>query len=107
MSPHRWLLPTVLAWTLCTLPAVAGDWPMWRHDAGHGNASPDPLPKALHLHWVRQLPPAHPAWGKDQAKLQYDAAPQPVVLGQRVFVPSTATDSVTAYDTATGKELWR
>jgi outer membrane protein assembly factor BamB len=59
------------------------------------------------LHWVRQLPAAQPAWGKDQAKLQFDAAPQPVVMGKRLFVPSSANDSVTAYHTETGKELWR
>ena len=32
MTTRRWLLPTVMAWTLLALPAAAADWPMWRHD---------------------------------------------------------------------------
>src|ERR1043166_5019532 len=107
MISRHWLLPTVIAWILCPLATPAADWPMWRYDAGRGNVSPQSLPKTLHLQWSRQLPPAQPAWGKDQTKLQYDTAPQPVVMGKRLFVPSTANDSITAYDTETGQELWR
>lgn len=31
--------------------ADAGDWPMWRYDAGRTAASPDPLPPKLILMW--------------------------------------------------------
>ena len=34
--------------------AVAGDWPMWRYDAGRTAASPDSLPADLKLSWTRQ-----------------------------------------------------
>jgi len=80
---------------------------MWRYRARRGAASPDALPATMHLQWVRQLPQPRPAWPATQSKLQFDVAPQPVVMGGRIFVPSSSTDSVTAYDTATGNELWR
>ena len=87
--------------------AVAGDWPMWRYDGKRGAASPDELPAELHLQWTRQLPEPVPAWPKEQTKLQFDLRSEPVVMGQRIFVPSNRNDSVTAYDTRTGKLLWR
>jgi len=86
---------------------VAGDWPMWRYDAGRGAATPHALPEDLHLQWVRELPPADPAWPASQAKLQFDTAPEPVVSGRRIFVPSSLHDNLTAYDTRTGEEVWR
>ncbi|MFK5924189.1 MAG: PQQ-binding-like beta-propeller repeat protein [Verrucomicrobiota bacterium] len=85
----------------------AGDWPMWRYDAGRGSWSPDALPEKMKLQWVRDLPQAMPAWPETQPKLQFDAVAQPVVMGQRIFVPSSRNDSVTAYSTRDGKELWR
>ncbi|MCF6312833.1 MAG: PQQ-binding-like beta-propeller repeat protein [Verrucomicrobiales bacterium] len=87
--------------------AQAGDWPMWRYDAGRGAWTADALPEGLQLQWVRDLPKAAPAWPETQPKLQFDAVAQPVVMGQRIFVPSSRYDSVTAYSTRTGKELWR
>jgi outer membrane protein assembly factor BamB len=90
---------------LCPL-ARGGDWPQWRHDAARGNSTPHALPAQLHLQWVRQLPPPRPAWPAEQKRLQFDVVPQPVVLGKRIFVPSTGNDGVTAYDTQTGRELW-
>ncbi len=87
--------------------AQSGDWPMWRYDSGRGAWSPDALPGKLQLHWVRDLPRPLPAWPKTQPKLQFDAVVQPVVMGERIFVPSSRNDSVTAYSTRTGGELWR
>jgi outer membrane protein assembly factor BamB len=63
------------------------------------------LPAVLHLRWVRDVPPPRPAW-PDQPKMPFDAAPKPAVLGPTVFVPSTVTDGVTAYDLETGAERW-
>jgi outer membrane protein assembly factor BamB len=60
----------------------------------------------MYLHWVRQLPAQKPAW-PDQQLLQFDAAPQPVALGQTLFVPSARTDGVTALDAHSGEELWK
>ena len=92
---------------LCMHTTVAGDWPMWRYDAARGGSSPDALPQKMQLQWFRDLPKARPAWPPTQPRLQFDAAPQPVVLGKRVFVPSTVTDSLTAYATEDGAQLWR
>ncbi len=63
------------------------------------------LPAVLHLRWVRDVPAPKPAW-PDQPKMAFDAAPKPAVLGHTVFVPSTVTDGVTAYDLETGAERW-
>ena len=80
---------------------------MWRYDSARGAASPHALPAKLTWQWSRRLPHSQPAWPKTQTKLQFDTAPQPVVAGHRLFVPSNVTDTVTAYDTRSGNELWR
>ena len=85
----------------------AADWPQWRYNSGHGAVTPHALPKQLHLQWSRQLKEAWPAWPATQSKLGFDLAPEPVVADGRLFVPNSTTASVSAYDTATGKELWR
>src|SRR5262245_3092337 len=100
------LSPRALAGLLAVLlaaPAGAADWPLWRHDARRSATSPQSLPVRLHLQWVRQLPELKPAW-PDQAKMQLDTIYRPVVLGHRLFVGSSHDDTVTAYDTASGKE---
>ncbi|SVB68104.1 uncharacterized protein METZ01_LOCUS220958, partial [marine metagenome] len=93
------VLSSVIASTGCLV--AAGDWPQWRHDAGHGAVTPHALPKHMHLQWSRQLPMATPAWPSTQSKLDFDVAPEPVAFGGRLFVPHSTTDSVTAYDTGT------
>lgn len=90
---------------LISLTAIAADWPQWRYDGQHSAASPHELPHKLSLLWVRELPRLTPAWS-DQAKMQFDAAYEPVVAGQRLFISSSHDNSVTAYDTRTGEELW-
>src|SRR5688572_29574875 len=85
--------------------ARGGDWPQWRFDGQRSAASPEDLPGEMKLHWVRELPKLTPAW-PDQAKMQFDAAYEPVVAGQRMFVGSSFSNSVTAYDTRSGGELW-
>jgi outer membrane protein assembly factor BamB len=87
------------------LVASGGDWPMWRYDANRSAAAPDELPANLQVHWIRELPRLVPAW-PDQAKMQFDAAYEPVVAGKRLFIGSSHDNSVTAYDTRTGAELW-
>jgi outer membrane protein assembly factor BamB len=68
--------------------------------------SDDPgLPAEPHLRWVRELPAPRPAW-PDQPRMPFDIAPKPAILGRHVFVPSTVTDGVTAYDAETGTEEW-
>src|SRR5262245_22322895 len=66
--------------------ATASDWPAWRYDAARTASSPQRLPVGLYPQWSRKLPPPRGAW-PDQ--------------------PAMQLDTVTAYDTDTGKELWR
>src|SRR5262245_11483786 len=84
----------------------AADWPMWRHDASRRAASPQQLPEKLYLQWFRHLPALSPAW-PDQARMQFDAGYEPVVVGNLLFFGSSRNDCVTALDTRTGKEVWR
>lgn len=97
----------ILLAVLPAAPATAADWPMWRYDAGRTAASPAPLPQELHLQWVRQLPKPKPAWPTSQTKLQFDASYEPVVMGHRLFVGSMVDDTIRAYSTEDGRELWR
>ena len=85
---------------------------MWGYDAARSGAAPAAveLPETLHLTWVRELPPPRRAWARqmdDGDKLEFDLSYAPVVLGERLFVASMTTDSLTAYAAATGEELWR
>ncbi len=104
---RQWICVVIIFATSGDFLALAGDWPMWRYDAGRGSWSPDDLPENLKLQWVRELPQPSPAWPETQPKLQFDAVAQPVIMGERIFVPSSRNDSVTAYRTQTGEELWR
>ena len=93
--------------TSCGVLSQAGDWPMWRYDAARSNASPDSLPNDLHLQWVRKLPTPRAAWPASQTKLQFDAICHPIIVGKLMIVGSTTNDSLTAFDTETGAEVWR
>ena len=85
----------------------AGDWPTWRGDASRSACSASALPNSLHLQWSRHLEKPAPAWPASQHKIQFDASFEPVVAGKRIFVASMVSDRVTAYDTESGREVWR
>lgn len=104
MPLRRWFA-AVAAWMSLYSGASAADWPMWRADATRSASNAQQLAATLHLAWSRKLPELEPAW-PDQAMMQFDAAYEPVVAGKRVFVASSFHNTVTAYDTETGKELW-
>ena len=89
----------------CATLGLAADWPQWRYDAQRGAATEQQLASELHLQWVRKLPALQTAW-PDQAKMVFDRAYEPVVMGQQMFVGSSRTDSVTAYDTRSGNRNW-
>jgi outer membrane protein assembly factor BamB len=84
-----------------------GDWPGWRNDAARSAVSSRALPASLHLRWTRRLETPAPAWPASQHKIRMDAAYEPVVAGGKLFVGSMTADRVTAYDTDSGRELWR
>lgn len=83
----------------------AADWPMWRHDAGRTASTPQAMPENPALLWSRELPPLRPAY--KEARLQFDGGYEPVSAGGRLILGSSREDCVTAYDTATGEQLWR
>ncbi len=106
---HRVFSCALTAYLLCGMwqvTAAAGDWPQWRGDAQRSATTAQELPVKLKLAWSRELPQLRAAW-PDQAKMQLDATYHPVVLGQHLFVGSSYNDSLTAFDTRSGKELWR
>ena len=104
----RW--PALLAVIACIFVtssgAAAADWPQYRHDTGRTAATSESLPETLHLQWTRELPPPRPAF-PGEIRLRYDATYEPVVAGDTMFVPSMVTDSVTALDTANGRQRWQ
>ena len=102
-SPGRLV---VLACLAPTASAPAADWPAWRYDAQRTGASPHDLPADLKLHWTLTLPTITPAW-PDQPLIPFDAAYEPIVVGQLMVIGSPRTDSVTAYDSRTGAQRWR
>jgi len=104
MTPRRISL-AILILAVSAFALQAGDWPMWRHDARRSGATDQKLPTKLHLQWMRQLPALENAW-PDQAKMRFDTGYEPVVAGQRLFLGSSYHDTLTAYDTRSGRELW-
>ena len=82
------------------------DWPMWRYDSNRSGASPVELPDVLYLQWELVLPRLEPAW-PDERRITFDHYYAPIVLGNKMFVGSSRNDSVTAYNTDTGAEIWR
>ena len=78
---------------------------MWRHDAGRTATTTEFLPDVLEPLWSWKLPKPAPAYS--DTRLRFDAAPEPVVLGKRLFLASNTDDSVTAYDTEAGEVIWR
>ncbi|MEN6301340.1 MAG: PQQ-binding-like beta-propeller repeat protein, partial [Armatimonadia bacterium] len=88
------------------VPAGAADWPMWRCDARHGAATSQELGDDLALQWTLQLPPLKPAW-PDEPRMRFDAAYEPVVAGQTLFVASPREDALLALDTRTARLKWR
>ena len=86
---------------------LAADWPMWGYDAARTGVSPDSLPADLHLRWTLKLRPPAPAWHATEEKIQFDRLYEPIVADGRMFIGSMTSDRMTAYDTDSGRELWR
>jgi outer membrane protein assembly factor BamB len=105
-SLRRLVLSAALSVPFLISAARAADWPLWRCDPAATAVTSQRLADELHLEWVLRLPPQQTAW-KDEDVMKFDASYLPVVLGRRMFVSSTVNDAVCAYDTRTGKELWR
>ncbi|WP_197994932.1 PQQ-binding-like beta-propeller repeat protein [Gimesia panareensis] len=86
----------------------AGNWPMWRYDAGHTASTPDSLPDQLTPVWTRKFGPRKQVWDDtlNNDLMTYDKVFEPVVYGKRMFVGFNDADKLVALDTRTGKTLW-
>lgn len=91
--------------TLSLSGIQAADWPMWRFDEGRTAATDQQLPENIDLIWSRQLPALEPAYR--DVRLQFDRGYEPIVLGKRLFLGSSHDDSVTAFDTDSGEQIWK
>ncbi len=81
------------------------DWPMYRADAARSGYSPDPLPARLNLTWTHNGAAPNPAW-PSSARITFDFANQPIVMGDTVVLPSSSDDAVRAIALADGKTRW-
>ena len=93
---------------LCWVPsfeiANADDWPMYRHDSGRRAVTNDRVPTEMRLAWTRKLPKLTPAF--NHSRLQFDAGYEPIVASGHLLIASSQTDSVKAYATDSGEQLW-
>jgi outer membrane protein assembly factor BamB len=98
-------LLAVIAWLTTSTVSLAADWPMWRHDASRSAASPQELAPELRLQWTLRLPELTPAW-PDQEMMWFDRNYEPVVAGGLMFVGSSRSDDLAAYEMRTGERRW-
>ncbi|MEO1369041.1 MAG: PQQ-binding-like beta-propeller repeat protein, partial [Acidobacteriota bacterium] len=86
--------------TLTAIPADAGDWPTWRGPTMDGRVAEGDLPRS----WSRTKNV------RFRVGLPGPAAATPLVVGDRIFVTTTVTDSsalrVLAFSTDDGGLLW-
>lgn len=111
MTRSIFCIPFVFCVTAClySVPVLqAGDWPMWRYDAGHTASSPDALPDQLTPVWTRKFSPRKQVWDDplNNDLMTYDKVFEPVVSGRRMFVGFNDADKLVALDTRTGETLW-
>ena len=122
-----------LCWALAWVATLAGpltpdagsargeDWPTFRHDQRRSGVTPGNLDASrLKPCWQWRAPQRpSPAW-PDAAKWDayatldglrsmrdYDPVSHPIVVGQRLYLPGNADDTVRCLDVADGRELWR
>ncbi|TWU11318.1 Serine/threonine-protein kinase AfsK [Symmachiella macrocystis] len=88
---------------------TAGDWPMFRYDAGRTASSPHELPTDLQLQWAREYSPRITVWDDplNQDLMKYDRVFEPIILGDTLYIGFNDSDKVVALDTKTGEEKWR
>ncbi len=100
----------LLAWPLTNL-AVAADWPCYGADAARTSSSAEQLAFPLNSIWayhpIQTPAPAWPEPGREQHRLDFDYAFQPVVAGGMVFFASSADDTVRALALTDGRLKWQ
>ncbi len=104
MFKSRCFCGLLLALVFCA--SVNGrDWPMYRADAARSGYSSEALPARLNLKWTRIATAPRPAW-PSSARITFDFANQPIVMGDTVIIPSSSDDTVRAISLADGKTRW-
>lgn len=100
-------IPFLLSAAFVLIPVVgfAADWPMWRHDPLRSGATTEKLPDKLQVEWERELPQFAPAW-PEISRSRFDAAYEPVVAGNRLFLASPRDGSIRAFAVEDGQQLW-
>ena len=107
--------------TMATVALLAGtaahaaDWPCYMADAARSGVTAEELKFPLARAWTyRPSRPPRPAWREPGVeeyeqgyRLDFDAAPEPVVAGRLVYLGSTTDDTVRALDLSTGKVEWQ
>ena len=84
----------------------ASDWPTYRGDAARSGYTADGLPADLQPQWTYRAAHApRPAW-PSSARIHFDLAFQPIIVGDTVVFGSSAEDKVVALDADTGEVRW-
>jgi len=105
---------SVTCW-LVVKPTGMNDWPQWRADECRSGFTTMALPPTLQLQWRRdQATTVSPFCTTEVRSLHFNAGVyfdidycRPVQMGKQLFVPSTYSDSLSAYHTDTGVLQWR
>jgi len=108
MKAVRDLLLAALLAAMLPPDAGAGDWPMWRHDAGRSASTPEELPARLYPQWIRQYSQREPVWDDplNQDLMPFDRVFEPVVMGDTLYIGFNDRDKVVALDIHTGAQKW-
>ncbi len=107
-APDAATAPTVArtVWIVVKKIGVS-DWTQWRADEWRSGFTSMKLPEKLHLQWKRDIPKSTSPFAARGAKIYPDIDYcRPVQLGKTLFVPVTASDRLSAYDTDSGKLRW-
>ena len=88
------------------MPAVAGDWPQWRYDAGRTAASPEELPAELHLQWVRRLPPPRHQEERSCEMTKFPSVSMPLRIANACVAALAICTSVQAAPRDNAVRLW-
>ncbi len=117
LKSFRLNLSIVFGLFLIAAPAIAADWPTYRHDNARTGGTSESLTAPLSLQWI--YTPAHsprPAWSGPAKRPRegfellhrviFDDAFQVAAVGNTVYFGSSSDDKVYALDTVTGRERW-
>ena len=102
------LRPVLLTLLLSVTGSVSAlaDWPTYRYDAARSGYTPESIPNQLVLRWVHRSAHApRPAW-PTSARIEFDLAFQPIIVGDLILFGSSVDDQVYALDANTGEASW-